>query len=209
MGQLTIKKLDESDANQLYVRYDQQTQPQKSYIELDCETGEMIADYNGEIGNAVPESVWHNRRLRWYFPSPPTAKTANKIMEQITPLAQRVLAGYDTDYDNQTNRQGHLADDAQRAADKIGEILTDSTDEKNSVNAISAEDWLAESIATNSVGIIIDGVGTVTEDSTDEALKKMSDQISKDAASEGYFIDDDIEQYLKRRLELHLDSISE
>ena len=57
----------------LYLHYDGQTDAQPAYVSLDLKTGEIDARANGEIGNAVPFSVWHRLVLRYCKPWLPTS----------------------------------------------------------------------------------------------------------------------------------------
>jgi hypothetical protein len=111
----------------LYHVYPQQMQPQGAYIELDCKTGQMIADWNGEIGNAIPFSVYHGHDRRWPVPNNMSADAINSLMDEIAPLAQRVLDGYDSTWDG-NNMVAVLDDDAQEAEAAIVSLIPDEGD---------------------------------------------------------------------------------
>lgn len=120
--EVTVNKLDESEPHQLYHRYPGQTNPQGCYIELDTRTGEWTADYNAEIGNAVPMDVWHSRTLRFRLGAVPNAAHANRLLEELAPLAQRILDGASVEWDG-SNLVGRFTADAQAAENEIDEIL--------------------------------------------------------------------------------------
>lgn len=75
-------------------QYQNQCAPQTAFLEFDpASDGELIltADYSGEIGNAVPASVWHSRILRFHI-SPYTTGTALRELRKD----QRLLGMLDT-----------------------------------------------------------------------------------------------------------------
>ncbi len=76
----------------LYCMYPRQQRPQPAYIELDTRTGRMRADYDGEIGNAVPMDV-RNGTVRRYYTGTMSNDDANDLMDVLAPEAQRVLDG--------------------------------------------------------------------------------------------------------------------
>ena len=102
----------------LLTQYQGQTSPQDAYIELDTKTGEMSAKYNPEIGNAVPMRVWHGITRRYSIPVV-SAVTANALMmEEIKPLAQRVVDGSEIIWDG-NNHIAKFNQDAQEADEEI------------------------------------------------------------------------------------------
>ena len=104
--------------------YDGQFNPQNSYIEIDPEDGTMIADWNGEIGNAIPFSVYYNRIFRFSFPSSMPLTQVRGVMREIAPLAERICEGYSTDFSMaKNNTVGVLNDDARDALSEIESIL--------------------------------------------------------------------------------------
>lgn len=160
---LEIRQLTAWDA--LHCHYERQTERQGCYIELDCKTGIMAASYNAEIGNAIPFSVYHGHDRRWGIPCL-TADAANELMEEIAPLAQRVLDGYESHWDG-NNHVAALTDDAQQAETEIeAEIETLRVDEHNGVSEWDAASWLAE----------WDRLDIITAKTTDEELNAMEEE---------------------------------
>ena len=104
----------------IYCQYDGQCQPQDCYIEIDLDNSKIEASYNGEIGNAVPMAVWHNRISRYEIPCIFPA-TADELMKELLPLAERMEAGYESIWDG-SNYVGSLTEDAQAASDEIERI---------------------------------------------------------------------------------------
>lgn len=73
-----------------------------------------------------------------------TDDAANELLEEIEPLAERAVAGYECRWDG-SNNKGHLSEDAQEASDEIwGLISGRQFDENDCVHAWAIGDWLAE-----------------------------------------------------------------
>lgn len=134
---LTIRPLNPDDPMVLYHHYPGQVSRQDAYIALDLDNGTMWADWDAEIGNAVPESVWHNRVIRYPIP-PVQPATANALMQEIAPLAQRVLDGSWIEWDG-SNHVGHLNAHAQSAEEEMELILREV---ESDVHVWEASDWL-------------------------------------------------------------------
>lgn len=107
-------------SHSLYRHYDGQMAIQDCYIEIDLKAEAMEATYNGEIGNAVPMDVWHGLRRRYEIPCILPA-TADALMADLLPLAERVQAGHETIWDG-SNHVSRLSADAQAASDEIEAI---------------------------------------------------------------------------------------
>lgn len=116
---VVIKRCDEADPFELYCSYD--GQEQDCMIELDLETGQLDASYNPEIGNAVPSRVWHGVVRRYPLPCL-SSQGANRAMEAILPLAQRVLDGAEVVWDG-SNWVSKLNEDAEKAEYEIERML--------------------------------------------------------------------------------------
>lgn len=116
---VTIKRCDENDPFELYCSYD--GQEQDCMIELDLETGQLDASYNTEIGNAVPMHVWNGIVRRYRIPCL-SSQGANRAMEAILPLAQRVVDGAEVVWDG-NNWVSKLNDDASKAEYEIEWML--------------------------------------------------------------------------------------
>ena len=93
------------EGKKLHHQYPGQTSPQPCYVELDCEAENLSADWNGELGNAVPLSVWHGHTRRWAIPAL-QAQAANSLLDEIAPLAQRVIDGYTSEWDGNNHVAG-------------------------------------------------------------------------------------------------------
>lgn len=187
MTSVTIHSVTEWDA--LYCQYERQTEPQPCYIELDCQTGTLHASYNAEIGNAIPFSVYHGHDRRYGIPCL-TADAANELMEEILPLAQRVVDGYSRHWDG-NNHVARMTDDADAAEQEIEDIINAlSVDETNGVTGRSAGDWMSG------------GDCPVTADMTDDELEAIASQLDDEAAEHHVVLSDTIEWLTERRQSL-------
>jgi hypothetical protein len=124
---MEIVKLEKNE--NFYHKYPQQTRPQPTYVELECEAldgaGRLSVIIDAEIGGAVPMTVWHNRVLRWAINAEYAVGSAvNELLDSIAPLAERVVAGYECIWDG-NNNVGQLNEDAIDASDEISRISDD------------------------------------------------------------------------------------
>lgn len=109
MTTISVRTLDESDPAALYRRYPGEEAPQTCFVVLDTESGELSADWNGEVGNARPASVFHGLTLRFRIPVL-TATAANRLLAEVAPLAQHVLDDWTVEWDG-SNRVGRASTD--------------------------------------------------------------------------------------------------
>jgi hypothetical protein len=163
-----IRRLAEWDA--LHRHYQGQTEPQGCYIELDCQTGLLTATYNAEIGNAIPFSVYHGHDRRYHIPCI-TADAANELMEEIRPLAERVIAGYTSEWDG-SNHRARFTTDAEQAEEEIERIIEGVDVETCGISDADASEWLTETDPA------------ITAQTTDEEIATLAEQAEKDAAYE-------------------------
>lgn len=108
-------------------KYDSQHDVQSAYVELDCRNEKLYSTYDSSIGYSVPLSVWHNRELRFGISPYLKIDAINALLDEIAPLAQRVIDGYEEEWDG-SNYIGMYTDDAEEAKSAI-ESLCDSADD--------------------------------------------------------------------------------
>lgn len=92
-------------------KYPTQAEHQGAFFALDEESSEVYADWNGEIGNAIPFSVYHGRDRRYHFSPRLKISEVNKLGRAILPLLERVRAGMSVEWDG-NNERAYLDDDA-------------------------------------------------------------------------------------------------
>lgn len=121
MSQLTI--IYPKKRSDFAYQYDCELRPQPGGIEVDPEEKTLGVYCNGNI-NGTPEDVWHGRRL-WYRINDPMHTTIAEIsalIDEAKPYAERICAGYDTEWDG-NNWVGSLNEDAEEAAQTIAQIV--------------------------------------------------------------------------------------
>ncbi len=117
----TVRIIDCKDATELYRHYDGQSEAQSCYIELDLREQTLLASYNAEIGNAIPFSVHYGLERRYSIPVL-TADAANRVMKELAPLADRILADWEEHWDG-NNTVARIGEDADAAEETILDSL--------------------------------------------------------------------------------------
>ena len=174
----------------LYSRYSGQVNPQPAHIEINPEQQGMVAEFNPEIGNAVPMNVWHGRAYRVSISPYYTGKQVAEILENVDfqNMAQRVFDGYSCAYDG-SNHNGRLTDDAKAALEEMERFLQEMDQYLNvsdsGVSVYAPEDWFSE---------LPDLAGK-----SDDELSTIADQFRTEAESDNVCIDGDILRFLKDR----------
>lgn len=182
---MSVRIIECTDLTELYRHYDGQSEPQPAYIELDTQAGTLYADYNAEIGNAIPFSVYHGLDRRYGIPVL-TGEAANRVMQEIAPLAERIVAGTEAVWDG-SNTVAELSDDALAAEEELEAHLglpsqeygytagpNQGFDESDLVAV-----WDIEG-ATN--GCEVDEYD-ITADTTDDRLNEIEQEILSDLAA--------------------------
>lgn len=184
---VTVKHLDTDDITALYRHYQGQTSPQGCYIELDTRNGELTADWNAEIGNGVPASVYHQIVLRWDIPTL-TAPSANRLLDKLATLATQVLAGATTEWDG-NNHVGKLTADARAAADDIEAHCQEAREEPFAYDVLGeydAGDWFGadagyrDSRYVSSEEATAENLG-ITAATTDTQLEELAADAEREA----------------------------
>src|ERR1019366_7367420 len=165
---MSLIKIKECSSD-LALHYPGQINLQGAYIELDCETGVLSADTDGEIGGGMPFAVWHGRTLRWPCPAL-TADAANALLSEVAPLAEKVLAGYEIDYDGNNSIGKFLTDYARDAALDINILCSDC--DGDTLSVLDAGDWL------------LDPPAELTAGTTDDEIEALADKLEEEAGSE-------------------------
>lgn len=173
----------------LYCQYERQYKPQPVYIELDPSNQTVYARYDPEVGNAVPMAVYLRQRRRYYLNCIPTTAAMNGLMEELSPLFERIFAGHTEEWDGNNDR-GRLTPDALEASEELERYLMDLQDDLPTVEAWDAGDWL-QNRSNADLGI--------TATTTDKELELIADGITADAGDEIEI--NGLERELERRRE--------
>ena len=126
----------------LHKHYRGQDTAQPCHVSLACDTGRLTASFDGGIGNAVPFSVYHRRTLRWAIPCL-TADAANALLDEVLPIAERIVAGYSCEWDGH-NHVGRFDADAEAAREEMHDLISGRQfDEAALIEEWDASDWYA------------------------------------------------------------------
>jgi len=168
---MQVRIIECTETDELYRHYARENQPQPAYIELDLRDGSMLATYNVEVDNSVPPAVRYRLKRRYDIPVL-TSKAANRVMREIAPLAERVLADHEEGW-NGSNHVAFLGDDAIAAEEELEKRLAlgEHWDESDLLTV-----WDVDS-AVN--GEEADEYG-ITADTTDERLDEIAAEITRD-----------------------------
>ncbi|MBK3584355.1 hypothetical protein JHN49_11680, partial [Streptomyces sp. MBT57] len=180
---INVKIIHCTDPDELHRHYDGQSEPQGAYIELDLQQNTLLADYESEIGSGSSAAVRHGFERRYQIPVL-TGAAANRVMEEIAPMAARMLADWEEVWDG-NNMVARLGEDAQAAEAEIGERLGLDYSGMGFEMVFSDSDLVAQwdiDGATN--GYEAEEYG-ITAATSDERLDEIAAKITQDLAKCG------------------------
>jgi hypothetical protein len=119
-----LEIIEQQGDQDLYLHYPGQYQRQNVYLYLDCESGEAEIRYNPEIGTAIPMRQWNGLLRAWPVNQPLKARAANQLLEELSPLLQSVLDGFESVWDG-SNLVGRFNESACQAHDEIEKVIED------------------------------------------------------------------------------------
>lgn len=182
--------IHEVSGAELHCRYPREHKPQKCFVELDVRTGDLSAEYNGEIGNAVPFDVHNCHRLRWSIPAL-RDEAANALLAEIAPLAERLVAGASEHWDG-SNAVSLLDADAKMARGEIERICERAGGEGSELVVWDAADWFAPLGSRHAQATELGIVATTTD-------AELSDIAARELAkADGVDEIEDCEEYLAK-----------
>ena len=87
-----------------FCQYPRREFPQGAYLQLrmSAEPPHLCATFNGEVGTAVPEDVYHGHTLRFEFPYSALLKDVRWAMRKVAPMCAELAKSYDTRFDGQS-----------------------------------------------------------------------------------------------------------
>lgn len=170
----------------LYCRYRGQCNAQGAYIELDPEGTPITleAEYDPEIGNAVPMRIWHDRAFRIRVSPFLTGDQIADLLEDedFQALAREVATGFECHWDG-SNHVGSLDDDARDALEEMRRIAENI---EGALGVIEAGDYVQTAADAQ-----------ITAETTDAQIAKMAEQFEADAKAENVIIEGDLEDHLR------------
>ncbi|MGW7318295.1 hypothetical protein [Streptomyces sp. NPDC054865] len=177
---MSVQIIECTSPTELHRHYDQQSEAQPAYIELDLPRGTLSADYNAEIGNSVPFTVYHGQDRRYSIPVL-TADAANRVMKELAPLADRILADWEEVWDG-NNNVVRLGEDAQAAEDEIEAMLGTSHPYEQ---VFGDEDLIGQWDTSGALNGEEAQEYGITADTSDERLDEIEAEILKNLADCG------------------------
>lgn len=189
-----------TEPDELHQHYDRQFEAQPCYIGLDLRQETLRANYDVEIDGGVPESVYHGFERRYSIPRL-TGDAANRVLTELAPLAGRILADWEQEWDG-NNLVAALGEDAKAAEEEIEDILGLPSEDFGGPDKQGFRDedlvgsWDLDS-ATN--GDEVDEYG-ITADTTDTTLREIEGQIIRElieVAPIGALVVPELYDYLK------------
>ncbi|CAM3957890.1 hypothetical protein TSOC111612_23160 [Tsukamurella ocularis] len=121
-----VEVIHESDDTlyPLHEQYEGQHEPQPAYIELQLGTGRLGTYVNPHIGGSEPRHHHGEDRLYEVENTKMSSQAVNALLDELIPLAQRVLDGADTGINYLSgNRYATLDADAEEAEEQIAEAI--------------------------------------------------------------------------------------
>ncbi|MFB7359601.1 hypothetical protein [Streptomyces gardneri] len=165
MAELTIIP---TGAAELHLQYDGQSEPQPAYLELDLKNGRLYADTDSVVGSGSPASVYYGFDRRYGIPAL-TGEAADRLMEEIRPLVQRILADWEEVWDG-NNMVARLGDDAAEAEEEIEEIVGRYENEYDVDPADKIAVWDLDGAVNGQEAEEYD----ITKDTSDERLDEIA-----------------------------------
>ena len=134
---------DPRDPVPLYCKYANELQPQPAYISLNPESRTIDADYNGEIGNGIPCSVFNGKAYRWKIPADLPAASVLSFIDEHSALFEAVCDGYAEVYDG-NNYVGRLNDEAQRANEFLDRLTEELQASEDRISVCDTAEYIRE-----------------------------------------------------------------
>lgn len=178
----------------LHHKYPSEREPQPCHAWLDCRADTLSASYDAGIGTAVTQDVYYGHTQRWAIPAL-RAGAANKLLEELAPLAERIVAGYSRKPRRNGDCEADFDDDADAAIQEAAELCTRCFDDDvNRIVAWDAGEWYAalgdDDMQRRELGI--------TRETTDEELAAIVEREVAAADEQDVDVLDGLEGYLKR-----------
>jgi hypothetical protein len=205
---ITVTKIE--SAKKLYRHYAGQSDAQPVQLFLNCKEELLGITFNGEIGNAHSFDEHYGHTQIWGVVLK-TTSLMNELLDEITPLAQRAIDGYDSKW-NGNNNVAAFSDDAQEALGEIEQLTNDFCDDGNEnhfVQVMNAGDYFNEAISRHDENgnscayrdevhsVKIDGYDfVITAKTTDDELSDIATMITNKEETDVLIVEG-IDEYLK------------
>ncbi|MFD9190312.1 hypothetical protein ACFWCA_19040 [Streptomyces phaeochromogenes] len=184
-----------SNSDELYCWYAQQSGPQPAYIELGLEDGVFLASYDAIIGSGAPGTVFHGIDRRWAIPVL-TGDATNRLLVELQPLAERILAGSHVEFDG-NNRVGRIVTpDANEAFEAISARCEGLCEEEHGLGEDLLPVWHVDSMGdlwtASDAGI----TAATTDEELDTVTARMLAEF-REGMSQQYAVVEGLHGYLR------------
>jgi hypothetical protein len=161
-----------------------------TYVDVDLTSREISAGYHAASG--TPGRVWHGFIRRYDIPLL-TADAANRLMERIVPLAERMCDDWSEEIGRGGRAEAVLGADGRAAEAELIATLPD----ENTVDPASTIDvWDAANLF---IGNEVDEYG-ITADTSDAELEQIAEQMLdevRSSSASGVVVAPGLEEYLR------------
>jgi hypothetical protein len=199
-------KIINTEKTELYGKYNGQSETWPCYIYLDCQENVLYA-------KAVPEKGWDgdleiNGHIQKFSIPPLIGSAADSLMKEILPFAKKVVLGYSVDWNEKKAVFTKKAQEALDAIEGIAGSVKQSMDDI--ICSWDAEEWLFDSIQyLDSDGdpcssdddftiVDINGIGTISAETSNEQLSEFAENIEVDAQGQDVDVLDGLLDLLKK-----------
>lgn len=182
--EVKVEKLIET--TQLHCHHNGQVVQQPCYVTFNCVNGELTAEYDPNIdgGHTTVSEV---RCLSKGWPIPClTMDAANRLLDEIAPLAQRVLDGADTEWSRWQNAYvGVYSDDAKLAEEEIAKLCSE-TEDLSTLSTGDTDYWFIDGSeeALRDLGLDLD--------SDEQQIIEAAQSVAREAIEYGMVFDVDV-----------------
>jgi len=202
---ITIDYVSTDALHPLYVQYDGQVTVQPTYVEIDLDSGNLSADYSGDVGGGVPERVWNGDVVRYAIDPDLTASEINQLLDDISPAAQQLIE-HRPERDYAGTIAGQLVIVATDTVDPIQQLCDRQTE---SGGIWDADMWIEADGMNQPLckDHNIDGIN-LRHDSTDKELDEIARKLQELARDEGVTLENLDSYLIDQRDEAATDHIS-
>jgi hypothetical protein len=169
----------------LYRRFNDASPPQPAFLQLNPENGHV--SFGVRPDHVITAAEEKGQLLRWPILPEIRGSHCLAVAEALRPLLQTVQNGYYEQLDDSDKSEllfiGLLDEEAERARDRIGTLVTHLIDRRNPDHVCAVcypEDFIRDWIAQH---------GEIGPSTTDEQLDQLARDYLHAAADEGVFVD--------------------
>lgn len=180
----------------LYRRDAEDCAPWRAYVELDCEAERLEADYY-PCDNSTPGNVWHGLTRQWRVD--PAIKREALIalmnLDECQALARRILDGYSSGFNHQSNLTGELNDDAQEADREMEDLVRDWATEERCCRVEDAMAVLTPQpnpLSRETTSCHVAYSRELTTETTDVELRQWANELKAECAANDCIISGDL-----------------